>query len=676
MSRSERRATLRAGEPIVDANQRSGSTGRHSRNGTEEGLTMNVRRSRNISHKVKTLITIGATMALLVQASVASASVTSTAHDHLRDHLHRAEEPDVRTMGRWSTPFWEGGADSFDPPSLENAKRFPTAVSAVVLPDGRLLYWNGVEGSEDADYLFVNSEGNFTMTNNRARVLDLSSDGPRWTIPTFERGTTDEAQDDPHSATHDIWCSDQKLLYDGTVLVAGGTEWVNEDHEAYGDAETRVFDPATDSFRSVDPMDEPRFYPSLVTLDDGRVLTVGGTRQVVYSFMNPDPAFQQVRLSEVYNPAKEEWTPAGTDRFSMPLYPRLHLLPDGKVFYGGAGEYWSPFGQALDEATWALQRLYDPNTKTWTAVGPSRYTGRSGAASTMLRLEPPYDKADILIAGGTVGVGLGTGAATTLSEVVRWTPDGLKGMGETAAPLAGLAGDDTQLRNARWHSTSVMLPTGEVFLVNGGDTDDAIDPGSAAAVRTAELYDPGSGTWREVATAARERVYHNTAMLLPDGRVLVGGHSPIPAHYTRHDHPVTRASNYKDSTFEIYEPPYLFRGDRPVVDSVRPVENGRGVKLGLRSTTDAADISEVVMVRMAANTHAIDADMRAVRLEHDVAGQNVFAELPKEGDGRILPPGPYYVFVLRNTPDGPVPSIGRTVLVRPTGEGKVAVGSL
>lgn len=93
----------------------------------------------------------------------------------------------------------------------------------------------------------------------------------------------------------------------------------------------------------------------------------------------------------------------------------------------------------------------------------------------------------------------------------------------------------------------------------------------------------------------------SSAVLLPDGRLLVAGHAPHTAHYFRQGGggTPTRSSNYKDATFEIYEPPYLFRGDRPVVDEVLATEKGRSLRLILGQGTAASEISEVVLVRLA-----------------------------------------------------------------------------
>lgn len=72
----------------------------------------------------------------------------------------------------------------------------------------------------------------------------------------------------------------------------------------------------------------------------------------------------------------------------------------------------------------------------------------------------------------------------------------------------------------------MLPPDGTVLAVNGADKDELIAPGIEIAVRTPELYDPKTGRWTAVADQARDRTYHSSAILLADGRVLVGGHAP------------------------------------------------------------------------------------------------------------------------------------------------------
>src|SRR5581483_1298199 len=96
------------------------------------------------------------------------------------------------------------------------------------------------------------------------------------------------------------------------------------------------------------------------------------------------------------------------------------------------------------------------------------------------------------------------------------------------------------LGRGRWYSSAVTLPTGQVLAFSGADLDEVATPGQESPIRQAELFTPSiddttkqynGGKWEDVAVAQRRRTYHNNAVLLPDGRVLVGGHAPIPNSY-------------------------------------------------------------------------------------------------------------------------------------------------
>jgi hypothetical protein len=145
----------------------------------------------------------------------------------------------------------------------------------------------------------------------------------------------------------------------------------------------------------------------------------------------------------------------------------------------------------------------------------------------------------------------------------------------------------------------------------------------------------------------------------------VGGHAPISALYS---HNTTRPGgfnpNFRDPTFEIYKPPYLFWGPRPAITSVSSSTLGYAqlLDLGL-STGQAGAIESVVLVRNAAMTHLIDGDQRSVVLpitSHTPGGVTVTTP----PTGAIAPPGPYLVFVNQRTSQGLVPSIAAQVFIR------------
>ena len=94
-------------------------------------------------------------------------------------------------MGQWETPF-DGQAP---------------AVNLVVLNDGRVLYWSGVEAGSRDGVFFTDAP-----MAGESRVWDPVTNAI--TTPSFSDG---------HAG--DLFCSGQVIMPDGTVLTAGGSGW-------------------------------------------------------------------------------------------------------------------------------------------------------------------------------------------------------------------------------------------------------------------------------------------------------------------------------------------------------------------------------------------------------------------------------------------------------------------
>jgi N-acetylneuraminic acid mutarotase len=73
------------------------------------------------------------------------------------------------------------------------------------------------------------------------------------------------------------------------------------------------------------------------------------------------------------------------------------------------------------------------------------------------------------------------------------------------------------MANARNGHTATLLTNGEVLLAGGG--------GTTAILSSAELYDPSTGNWTLTNSMSTARAAHS-ATLLPNGNVLVAGGSP------------------------------------------------------------------------------------------------------------------------------------------------------
>lgn len=210
------------------------------------------------------------------------------------------------------------------------------------------------------------------------------------------------------------------------------------------------------------------------------------------------------------------------------------------------------------------------------------------------------------------------------------------------------------MNEARWHLNGVLLPDGNVMAVGGGTIDNVYAHGVPnQAIMTAELYNPADNTWTLLPEMSVERMYHSSAALLPDGRVLVGGHVPLPQEPTN-----PLVPQIAETRLEIYEPGYLFRGERPHIAAAPDA-----VTYGQAFTIEAEygyPIDSVVLMRPGSTTHAFDSNQRAVVLnvvEQD--GTRLTLEAPP--DSTVSAPGHHMLFVNGQHAEGAVPSVAHWI---------------
>ncbi len=148
--------------------------------------------------------------------------------------------------------------------------------------------------------------------------------------------------------------------------------------------------------------------------------------------------------------------------------------------------------------------------------------------------------------------------------------------------------------------------------------------------RQAELYDPRGRRWRPGPVAREDRAYHGTALLLPDGSVVVAGD----------DDPYDDPSPLVD-TYEIYKPPYFFKSRRPRITSA-PSTAGyrRTIRVGTRST----NIARAVLMSPGANTHAVDMNARMIRLPVRRRGRGYDVRTPINAN--VALPGYHMLFLV------------------------------
>ena len=642
----------------------------------------------------------------------------------------RTEPPEGRApQGPFWRPWWECK---------------PTAGSLNVTPiHNRLAYWNALESTENVNGINGGEYGAVGQ-NDQTRRLDLNSINPfqsTWARPTPvdgganppPRGNPDKEfllipdelgqQLDPPWNDGSLFCADNNFLPDGRVVGVGGSTYKNDPPltggdgvptgalEVQGARNTRVYDPWTNRWTQTPKMNLGRWYPTLVTLGSrggraGDTFVASGVKNLnKYYDENPQgpgdveepPRFNRsgdnVQETEIRDWETGQWQVQGpleaqdpSDR-PLPLYPRLHLLPNGHVYYNAAGQVFNPNGGSYNEALWNIAAAFDPATKRWNDVGVpgtgSDVPGfRGSTMSVMLPLKAEngvYRRARFLTAGGILGTTPGTYVAVANSRID--TVD--TGAATTASPSGTLTSEETgPLNGGRWYPQGTLLPTGEVLATSGARNDETLVPGSEIAVKYAEIFNPETKTWRRDAEANRLRAYHNTAVLLPDARVLVGGHAPLPGGNNFRNlvpqdpenptrpygggTPYNQPSSHndgRDPTFEIYTPPYLRTGQpQPSAPQASRCWSSYGGYEEIELPHDASSVDSVVLVRNPSVTHIVDGDQRNVELPIvGRSGNRVFVRRPPNAN--IAPPGPYMLFVNRRTSDGLIPSKSKQVFV-------------
>jgi hypothetical protein len=188
------------------------------------------------------------------------------------------------------------------------------------------------------------------------------------------------------------------------------------------------------------------------------------------------------------------------------------------------------------------------------------------------------------------------------------------------------------------------LPDGNV-LVTGGKADHDLTNTNGAQY-AAEEWSPATGSWTTLASNQVPRYYHSVSVTLPDGRVLVGGGWGGAGGDTD-----------RQRTYEIFSPPYLFKGPRPTIGGA-PAAAGYNSSFTV-ATPNGSAISSVVLTSPAATTHNFDENNRFVPLNftHNPDGSLQVTAPP---NANYAPPGPYLLWIV----DGNgVPSVASWITI-------------
>jgi fibronectin type 3 domain-containing protein len=440
--------------------------------------------------------------------------------------------------------------------------------------------------------------------------------------------------------TYDVFCSGTATLPDGRALVVGGTN----DYSFTGENRASMFDPLTNQFVQSQNMVDGRWYATAITLADGRVMTFSGLRLT-------GGTNNSVEIYDLQN-AGAGWSSATAAPFSPPLYPRMMLLPNGTVFYSGHGSGTSS----------ANGWIFDPTARTWTVSAPTTQDRSYGSAVLLPLLPPAYTPKVMALGGGS--------PATSSTEII-----------DLSAP-SPVWSPGASMSTGRIQMDAVLLPDGTVLALGGSVNNEAADvPG-----RNADRYLPASNSFdpNGAGAASYSRLYHSTALLLPDARVMSIGSNP------------GNRGTYEPA-IEIYSPAYLFDASdhlittgRPNITGVSPASGkiSYGSSFSVSYTASSA-ISSAVLVRPGSVTHAFDMEQRLIGLcgpspQPACSGSGTL-NLTAPPNGAIAPPGYYMLFLLDSagvpskaqfiqlTPYGTTPPLGN--IASPSSDTTILAGS-
>ncbi|KAH7543194.1 hypothetical protein FEM48_Zijuj02G0157900 [Ziziphus jujuba var. spinosa] len=333
----------------------------------------------------------------------------------------------------------------------------------------------------------------------------------------------------PLTVQTDTWCSSGSVLPNGTLIQTGG---YND-----GDHVVRVFKPCEEDYcdwiELPNYLSQRRWYATNQLLPDGRIIILGGRRQFNYEFY-PRENNNKRRTFRL------DFLRQTRDSDENNLYPFLHLLPDGNLFIF-ANTRSILFNYNLNRVVKEFPSIPGGEPRNY----PS--SGSSVLLPLMDENRADTTEAEIMICGGApngahllarqgnfVQAISSCGRLKVTDQNPTWIMEDM--------PIPRVMGD------------MVILPTGDILIINGAGFGTAGWECGQDPVQNPVIYHPSAQPDRRftvMAASPRRRLYHSTAVLVPDGRVLVGGSNPHIFYN------FTGVEYRTDLSLEAFSPPYL-----------------------------------------------------------------------------------------------------------------------
>ena len=596
-------------------------------------------------------------------------------------------------MGAWSTV------------PLASPEERIQSVHTTLLPNGKVLMVNGSSFrstlvKKDGEYQFIEGVDltNYDVVNNTGLLDPQTGEFER--IPSPPALLYDKEL--KHKTTNDLFCGGHVQLANGDVLFVGGTGRYYPGGAFTGTKWLNLYHWRTGKWENLGQMKDGRWYPTLVSLDEGKVAIFSGLRFGEPNQINPgleiyDPKnnkLQYIDLREVKNSPFNTKVENEDVYDSIDLYPRIFPLDDGRLLI--TGDEAGIAGVLVPHKSQKSYLMSIDSTESGDVSvsfekGPERVE-TSKAYGTALQIP---NSEEVLLFGGIIGtnsISFGRGGHT----------DGFPGASIATSLQHWVSPAHSGKKNGKWeifpkfldrpraNLQAVILPTQEILVINGGEYPE-YKPIYQPLLLTPDKTVASGYQTKSLNPAKFPRLYHNGAILLPDGRVLVIGgnanraglekdgtiHVDVlgdpknffriaglknksgkieefdvdtfykdPQHYFAEgdSEPFVPAEIWQG---EIFSPPYLFKsGTRPELLSAP--DTLKYSETGTIQVKDGTAQGSLALVKLGTVTHSLDYGQRLADLPLKVLEDGTSIEFTAPTNAHLYPPGYYMMFYLND----------------------------
>ncbi|KAF7300981.1 hypothetical protein MIND_00661200 [Mycena indigotica] len=453
----------------------------------------------------------------------------------------------------------------------------------------------------------------------------------------------------PIDVKSDTFCASGAILSNGSMVSVGGNWIPGFSTGSNGLQGLRIFEPCkTSDGHGCTLFDNPatvhlavpRWYPSSARLYDGSLIIAGGSLNFSLFYNEfPENSFE-------FFPKKDHGAvrPSPFLKRGGPanMFPRIFALPDGTV-YMLAGNQSIIYNVDTGKET----RLPDlPNGV--------KATNPFDGTAQLLPLSPPNYTPEVLVCGGSDKSDLippiklsSQDPASHQCSRITLTPAGIK---------KGWVVE--RMPEARMLPEMLILPTGELIIINGGQTGYSAFSSNLTSISdpvgnsnsdnpnfTPTLYDPNAPVGQRMIkkglpASKIPRMYHSTVSLTPSGNFMIAGSNPNLNVNTT----VKYATEFR---VEHLNPPYMSL-ERPVLSHVpsKVAFNTQfSVQINLPKGAGIFPTVKVALMDLGFSSHAFHSSARLVYLDAKLDSDHKTLHITSPPNNRVYPPGIGYIYV-------------------------------